>query len=138
MLASRLATTLTNHKILLLEAGGKNDDINHQVLGERFATWMTAPGYNWGYKTVPQQHMGNRVIDYSRGKGLGGSTSINFGIWTRGPSQDYDLWARLVDDETWSWENVTNRYKKVDIQGHGLPQRSRIAARNISRTSSRI
>lgn len=33
---------------------------------------------NWGYKTVPQNHLKGQQIDYSRGKGLGGSTAINF------------------------------------------------------------
>lgn len=35
---------------------------------------------NWGYKTVPQTHLKGQEIDYSRGRGLGGSSAINVGI----------------------------------------------------------
>ncbi|MCJ1350462.1 MAG: hypothetical protein MMC33_000443 [Icmadophila ericetorum] len=113
-LASRLGNELKNHSILLIEAGGKNQDINHQILGERYSSFITAPEYNWGYKTIPQTNLQKRELDYSRGKGLGGSTSINFGVWTRGPSKDYDRWAVLVEDDAWKWENVSNRFKKIE------------------------
>ena len=62
----------------LIDAGGTNADPDHQAYGARWWTLMTAPGYNWGYKTTPQEHLDGREIGYSRGKGLGGSTSINF------------------------------------------------------------
>lgn len=71
------------------------------------------PGYNWGYKTVPQEQLKDRQIDYSRGKGLGGSTAINFCVYTRGPSADYEHWAQLVGDDTWRWEKVQKRFNKV-------------------------
>ena len=74
---------------------------------------MVAEGRNWGYQTVPQSRLGGREIDYSRGKGLGGSTAINFCVYTRGPSVDYDQWARLVDDNEWSWEKAQRRFNKV-------------------------
>lgn len=75
----------------------------------------TVIGYNWGYKTVSQHELGGREIGYSRGKGLGGSTAINFCVYTRGCSADYDRWAELVGDDSWSWENSIRRFKKVWI-----------------------
>ena len=92
---------------------------------------------NWGYKTVPQPHCDDREIDYSRGKGLGGSTAINFGVYTRGARDDYEEWARIVEDEAFRWddikarfkaledfrgnlpENVGNKYAKPDLDNHG-------------------
>lgn len=71
------------------------------------------PGYNWGYKTLPQDNLKGREIDYSRGKGLGGSTAINFCVYTRGPRADYEHWAELVGDDTWRWENVQKRFNTV-------------------------
>ena len=97
----------------MIDAGGPNVDPNYQTFGERHWTHATAPGYNWGYKTVPQEHLEERKLDYSRGKGLGGSTSINFCVYTRGPKADYDRWAQLVEDDTWSWDYVLERFKKV-------------------------
>lgn len=71
------------------------------------------PGYNWGYKTIPQEQLNRREIDYSRGKGLGGSTAINYCVYTRGPEADYEHWADVVGDDVWRWKNVLQRFKKV-------------------------
>ncbi|KAL9631643.1 MAG: hypothetical protein Q9204_004145 [Flavoplaca sp. TL-2023a] len=111
-LAKRLAEHLSQQNILILDAGGPNQDKAHQTFGERHWT-LTVPGYNWGYKTVSQPELGGREIDYSRGKGLGGSTAINFCVYTRGPSADYDHWSALVEDPTWAWENVEKRFDRV-------------------------
>jgi choline dehydrogenase-like flavoprotein len=54
---------------------------------------------NWNYKTVPQTHPAGQEIDYSRGRGLGSSTPINFCGWTVGPNDDYGEWASIVSDE---------------------------------------
>lgn len=74
---------------------------------------MMTPGYNWGYKTIPQEQLNRREIDYSRGKGLGGSTAINYCVYTRGPEADYEHWADVVGDDNWRWKNVLQRFKKV-------------------------
>lgn len=113
LLASRLANALPKFSILLLDAGGENADPAYQSYGARHWTFMVAPGYNWGYKTVPQPHLQGREIDYSRGKGLGGCTAINFCVYTRGPSDDYDHWAKLVGDDDWCWKNAQKRFNKV-------------------------
>lgn len=113
MLASRLAKSLSQHTALLIDAGGANAEESQQTFGERHWTLMT-PGYNWGYKTLPQDNLKGREIDYSRGKGLGGSTAINFCVYTRGPSADYDHWAELVGDDTWRWENVQKRFNTFE------------------------
>ena len=99
--------------MLLIDAGGKNADPSHQSYGERHWTFAVAPGYNWGYKTVAQENLGGREIDYSRGKGLGGSTSVNFCVFTRGPKANYEQWAGIAEDDTWKWDNVLQRFKEV-------------------------
>ncbi|KAL8720282.1 MAG: hypothetical protein Q9181_007933 [Wetmoreana brouardii] len=114
LLASRLAHALKGDQILLIEAGGENSSTKYQGFGDRNFTLATAPGYNWGYKTVPQENLEGREIDQSRGKGLGGSTAINFCVWTRGPRSDYERWAHLIGDDTWSWPVVNQRYKKIE------------------------
>ena len=76
---------------------------------------MVAEGRNWGYQTIPQSQLKDREIDYSRGKGLGGSTAINFCVYTRGPSVDYNQWAETVGDSEWSWNNAQRRFNKVLI-----------------------
>ncbi len=98
---------------MLIEAGGDNKDISLRVTGDRYETFITKPSLNWGYKTVPQENAKGRQIDYSRGRGLGGSSCINFSCFTRGPRDDFDEWAGLVDDDIWSWEKVERRFKRV-------------------------
>jgi choline dehydrogenase-like flavoprotein len=77
---------------------------------------------NWGYKTAPQEHCDNRELDYSRGKGLGGSSAINFGVFTRGASDDYDEWARIVGDDAFNWDKVKGRFKNLENFHGDLPQ----------------
>ena len=52
--------------------------------------------YNWGFKTTPQPHVNNRVIDQPRGKTLGGSSSINAMAYVRGHAFDYDRWEAEI------------------------------------------
>ena len=81
------------------------------------------PGLNWGYKTVPQSQLNNRRIDYSRGKGLGGSSMINFAVWTIGPKDDYDEWARLVGDEAFNWQNARRRLDDIEHLNLGVDEK---------------
>jgi len=105
--------------VLLIEAGGKNED-KFRVDSERWSTFLNSD-LNWGYKTLPQKNANGRIIDYSRGKGLGGSSCINFGIYNIGPSDDHDEIARLTGDETWSWNNSLQRYKNLETFHAELP-----------------
>ena len=113
-LASRLARSPKSPKVLLLEAGGGVPDKKALLLAERYSTLMTYTDYNWGYKTAPQPYLHNRQIDYSRGKGLGGSSRINFAAYTTGPKGDYDHWADLVGDDFFNWENSHRRFNKIE------------------------
>ena len=56
---------------------------------------VPSPVYNWGFKTDPDPDMNNREIYWPRGRGLGGSSSINGLIYVRGQPEDYDGWAAL-------------------------------------------
>jgi choline dehydrogenase-like flavoprotein len=53
-------------------------------------------------------------VDYSRGKGLGGTSLINFGLWNRGSREDWDEWARRVGDEAFAWENVKKVFERIE------------------------
>jgi choline dehydrogenase-like flavoprotein len=69
---------------------------------------------NWAYKTTPQHQLRGQEIDYSRGKGLGGTTSINFCAWTVGPRDDYDEWARIAGDEKFGWRNAEKCLRRIE------------------------
>ena len=76
-LASHLARSAAHPSILLVEAGGANDSKSMTIDAER---WLHrfSPDHNWGYRSVPQEHLDGSVLAYDRGKGIGGSSSINF------------------------------------------------------------
>lgn len=113
-LASRLASAKNNtFSILLLEAGGDNADHNLRVDGQRWLT-KTQPGMNWNYKSIPQESLKGREVSNDRGKGLGGSSAINYMVYTRGAKGDHDEWARRVGDEGFRWEVARERMKRVN------------------------
>jgi choline dehydrogenase-like flavoprotein len=62
---------------LLLEAGGVNDSLDDLSGAERMSVAFAQNSpLNWNYRTVAQTHLKGQEIDYSRGKGLGGSNAI--------------------------------------------------------------
>ena len=103
VLASRLSED-PNIKVLLLEAGS-NDTHPYIHMPVGFSK-MTAGPRTWGFSTVPQKHANNREIPYAQGKVLGGGSSINAEIFTRGNPADYDRWALEEGAEGWSFQDI--------------------------------
>jgi len=113
-LAARLSDAPSKPSVLMIEAGGLNEDPASRVAGERNTFWAAGGlELDYGYKTTPQAALNDRELSYHRGKGLGGSTSTNLGVWDYGSNPELDEWARLVGDDCWKWENVQARYRKV-------------------------
>lgn len=108
--------------MLLIEAGGSNADAANQSGAERYvAAFADGTPMNWHYKTVPQTSLAGQEVDYSRGKGLGGSTAINFCGWTVGPKDDYDEWATIVSDQRFAWKNVQKVLKRISNLDPRIP-----------------
>ena len=121
-IASTLAHSRGAPSILLLEAGAVQSDPSLRVDGERWVTSQRNTGMNWGYKTTSQEHCENREIDYSRGRALGGTSTINFGVYTVGAKGDYDEWARVVGNDTFKWDNMQRRFKLLETFHYELPE----------------
>lgn len=119
LVAWRLAHSKKHPSVLLVEAGGKNDSKEIRADAERWLHRMD-PDQNWGYRSAPVKGFDGSVIDFDRGKGLGGTTTINFSVWTIGPKDDHDQIARVVGDEEWNWTNAQQRYKRIESY-HGAP-----------------
>ena len=78
-------------RVLLLEAGPRDRSLLfHWPAG--FAR-MTKGIASWGWSTVPQRHMKDRVLWYTQARVIGGGSTINAQIYTRGNARDYDGWA---------------------------------------------
>lgn len=69
---------------------------------------------NWGLKTAPLAQCNGRQIDYSTGKGIGGGSAINFGVFAVGARDDYEGWAEAVGDCTFGWRNMQERIKRLE------------------------
>ena len=90
-------------KVLLLEAGGRDDWLNIRTPA-LVETLMDSP-VDWAYRTVPQSELLGRRIFLSRGKCLGGSSSINYMVYMRGNRGDYDHWRQLGNNG-WGYDEV--------------------------------
>jgi len=116
VLANRLSADGRN-KVLLLEAGPKDNYIwIHIPIG--YGKTMFHPLYNWGFYTDPEPNMHGRKIYWPRGRGLGGSSSINGLISIRGQSADYDHWAQL-GNVGWDWNSVLPYFIKSEHNSRG-------------------
>src|SRR5437660_7220015 len=102
VLADRLSAD-GKRRVLLLEAGPRDRSLwIHLPIG--YGKTMFHPLYNWGFYTEPEPCMNGRRIYWPRGRGLGGSSSINGLIYVRGQPQDYDRWAAL-GNVGWGWND---------------------------------
>ncbi|MEW7009535.1 GMC family oxidoreductase [Lentilitoribacter sp. EG35] len=111
VLANRLSTDPKN-KVLLLEAGGKDNYIwIHVPVGYLYC--MGNPRTDWKYKTTEQEGLNGRALNYPRGRVLGGCSSINGMIYMRGQANDYDGW-RQMGNTGWGWEDVLPYFKKSE------------------------
>jgi len=116
VLANRLSENL-NNKVLLIEAGGKDNYPWIHIPVGYFKT-MHNPNVDWCYNTEPDETMNNRSIKYPRGKTLGGSSSINGLLYIRGQHKDYDVWRQL-GNKGWSWDDVLPYFIKAENQEDG-------------------
>jgi choline dehydrogenase-like flavoprotein len=111
VLANRLSEDPTN-KVLLLEAGGSD---NHPLFSmpAGFAK-MTKGRSSWGWHTVPQKHLNNRVLRFTQAKVIGGGSSVNAQVYTRGSRFDYDEWEEACGIKGWSYKEVLPYFKKAE------------------------
>lgn len=116
VVANRLSADPEN-RVLLLEAGGKDDYIwIHIPVGYLFT--MGNPRTDWCFKTQAVPGLNGRAIDYPRGRTLGGCTSINGMIYIRGQALDYDGWRQL-GNVGWAWDDVLPYFLKSEDQSRG-------------------
>ncbi|XP_062554443.1 glucose dehydrogenase [FAD, quinone]-like [Armigeres subalbatus] len=113
VLASRLSE-ISQWKILLVEAGGKDNLLSDIPL---FAAYLQSTALNWNFFSEKQEGtclgMKNERCPAPKGKGLGGSTIINYMIYNRGNRADFDNWAR-AGNEGWSYKDVLPYFMKSE------------------------
>ena len=110
-IAYRLAQE-NNMKVLLIEYGGQNRSIFIDMPAA-LSYPMNMKKYNWGYSAEPEPNLYGRSLICPRGKGLGGSSSINGMIYVRGHPQDFDNWS-TKGASSWSFADVLPYFKKME------------------------
>ena len=109
VLANRLSEDY-GIRVLVLEAG-KPDRHPWLKLPLKFRDLAWDKRFNWGYESEPEPHLENRKIVIPRGKVLGGSSSINGMIYSRGHPADYDHWRQL-GLTGWGYKDVLPYFKR--------------------------
>jgi hypothetical protein len=110
-LANRLTEDAGN-SVVLIEAGGRDwNPLIHIPAG--YMKLLDHPTLTWGFKAEADPGTNGRVINYPRGRVLGGSSSINGMIYVRGQPEDFDHWAQL-GNRGWSWDDVLPFFRKAE------------------------
>lgn len=117
VLANRL-TEDGRSSVLLLEAGGRDDSLLVRMPAGAGQLIKAKGPYNWGFWTEPEPRLGGRRLWWPRGKGWGGSSSINGMIYIRGHARDYDHWRQL-GLRGWSYAEVLPYFKRSEAMEGG-------------------
>ncbi|MEM7061330.1 MAG: GMC family oxidoreductase N-terminal domain-containing protein [Pseudomonadota bacterium] len=121
ILANRLSAD-PSVKVLLLEAGQEMKNPLLEAYGASMDQWDSP--LDWAFRSEPQKHLNGRRILLNRGKGLGGSSGINWGMYVRGNRGDFDQWAQL-GNTGWSYDDILPLMTKsessriIDDEYHG-------------------
>ena len=116
VLANRLSAD-PKCRVLLLEAGPKDNSLLVRMPAGVGALISQKGDYNWGFWTEPEPHLEDRKLWWPRGRGLGGSSSINGMVYIRGHARDYDLW-RQMGLTGWGYADVLPYFKRAeDFEG---------------------
>lgn len=112
VLAGRLSEN-PDLRVCLLEAGPRDRSIFiHMPSGYDYL--MSHPKYNWRYQSEPEPGLDGRRIYCPRGRGLGGSSSINGQVFLRGHPQDYENWAKDPALKHWSYAHTLPYFKRLE------------------------
>ena len=105
-------------EVLLIEAGPRDKSMMiHMPAGIPALIGKKNP-HNWYYDTEGQQYLNGRRLYWPRGRGWGGSSSINGMIYIRGHARDYDHW-RQMGCEGWSFSDVLPYFKRAESNENG-------------------
>ena len=123
VLANRL-TEDPGTRVLLIEAGGRDwNPLIHIPAG--FFKMLDHDTLTWKFRSEPDPGTNGRAIVYTRGRVIGGSSSINGLIYIRGQPEDYDHWAQL-GNRGWSWDDCLPYFRKAERwEGDGSPVRGK-------------
>jgi len=112
--AGRLAES--GATVVLVEAGGSDKSMMFRKPG--MITMIHAEPklkakFDWGYYNAPQANLKGRKVPATRGKLMGGSSSVNGMIFVRGNRADFDSWAD-AGNKGWGYDDVLSTYRRLE------------------------
>ena len=111
VIATRLSE-LNDVKVLLIEAGPTDKDpYIHMPVG---FYKMTGGDLIWNYQSDATEQTKNRSIALAQGRVLGGGSSVNAQVFTRGCPEDYDRWAKQENSHGWSFKEIQPYFIKSE------------------------
>ncbi|KAG6839725.1 hypothetical protein C0991_012260, partial [Blastosporella zonata] len=112
VLASRLSED-SSITVAVLEAGDNTIDDPMTSIPAPYGRQLGNPKYDWGFMTTKQRFSNDREMMWSRGKGLGGSSTINFLMWGLPPAIDIDAFEKL-GNPGWNWNEFYRYSRKIE------------------------
>lgn len=103
--------------VALIEAGGRDTNPWIHVPAGYYRT-MLDPTVTWQFGSGPEPHLNNRIVNWPRGRVVGGTSAINGLLYVRGQAQDFDTWRQL-GNAGWSYRDVLPYFKRAEDQERG-------------------
>ncbi len=108
-------------RVCLIEAGKKDKSLLVRMPAGVAGLIKEENPFNWGFWTVPQAYMNDRKLWWPRGRGWGGSSSINGMIYIRGHARDYDQW-RQSGLRGWGFSDVLPYFRSSENYASGADE----------------
>lgn len=106
--------------VALLEAGPEH---RHPLITmpKGIGKVLFDPKYTWAFPSTPEAATANAPENWTRGKVLGGSSSVNGLMWVRGQPADFDELA-AQSSEDWSWKHIGAAYRAMETHELGAAE----------------
>lgn len=105
--------TETDARVVLLEQGHEYRS-PYLKLSPGFSKLVPKGIHCTIHRTVPQTHVGNRVLEIATGRVIGGGSSVNAQVYMRGFRSDYDQWGSTAGSDLWSWSALLPHFRRLE------------------------
>ncbi|HEY1506456.1 MAG TPA: GMC family oxidoreductase N-terminal domain-containing protein [Stellaceae bacterium] len=98
----------TSATVLVVESGGA--DTGPTVNNPSIWFYNVGGPLDWNLAIAPVPQLNNRKFNMALGRVLGGGSSVNALVWSRGMERDYEAWERS-GAKSWGFKDVLPIYK---------------------------